>query len=46
MIGSVTPLHRVVTSEKTQHEFVLFCELAAHIAQSEPRFDEYPQLSG
>ena len=46
MIGSVTSLHRVVTSEKTQHESVLFLELASHMAQSEPRFDENPQLSG
>jgi hypothetical protein len=44
-IGSVTPLHRFVVSEKTQHESVLFGELAAQYEHNEPRFDVNPQLS-
>lgn len=44
--GSVTPLHRVVASENTQHESVLFGELAEQYEHSDPTLDVNPQLLG
>ena len=45
-IGSCTPWHRSVVLENTQHESVLFGELAAQYEHSDPRFDVKPQLFG
>lgn len=44
--GSVTPLQRVVVSEKTQQESVAFGELAEQYEQRPARFVVKPQSSG
>lgn len=46
IIGSVTPSHRVVVLEKTQHESVAFGELAEQYEHRPERLSVKPQLSG